>query len=94
LVRSSAWHAIARYGLDFAGDDREGFFPACRPQPTVFAQVRLVEPLGAQSVDHMASFVGNPFLVHVIVSARQDAHHFAPARINADRRTQRVHDVD
>ena len=42
----------------------------------------------------MAGLVGNPFLVHVIVGARQDAHHLASAGVDADRRAERIHHVD
>src|SRR6185369_5237393 len=68
--------------------------PARRPQAAVFAHVRLVEPLRAQAVDYVARLVGNPLLVHVVVGARQDAHDLAPARIDADGRADRIHDID
>ena len=42
----------------------------------------------------MAGLVGNPFLVHVVVDARQDAHDLAAAGVDADRRAERVHHVD
>jgi len=42
----------------------------------------------------MAGLVGNPLLVHVVVDARQNAHHLAAAGIDADRRAHRIHDVD
>ena len=42
----------------------------------------------------MARLVGNPFLIHVVIDARQDAHDLAPARVHADGRADRVHDVD
>ncbi len=48
----------------------------------------------AQTVDHVTRLVGNPLLVHVFIGARQDPHHLAAARIDADRRAHRVHDVD
>ena len=63
-------------------------------QPAVLADIGLVEPLRAQPVDDVAGLVGNPLLVHVVVDARQDAHHLAAARIDADRRAERVHHVD
>ena len=47
-------------------------------QPAVLAHIGLIEPLRAQAVDDMAGLVGDPFLVHVVVDARQDAHHLAP----------------
>ncbi len=42
----------------------------------------------------MAGLIGNPLLVHVVIGARQDAHHLAPAGIDADGGAERVHDVD
>ena len=42
----------------------------------------------------MPGLVGNPFLVDGVVDARQDAHDLAAARIDPDRRAQRVHDVN
>ena len=42
----------------------------------------------------MARLVGDPFLVDGIVHARQDAHHFTPARIDANGAAESVHDVD
>ena len=42
----------------------------------------------------MARLVGNPLLVDGLVDARQDAHHLAAARVDADRRAQAVHHVD
>ncbi len=42
----------------------------------------------------MPRLVGNPFLVHGLVDARQDAHHLAAAGVDADRRADAVHDVD
>ncbi len=53
-----------------------------------------VKPLRAQAVDDMAGLVGNPFLVHRLVDARQDPHHLAAAGIDADRRAYAVHHVD
>ena len=60
----------------------------------LFAHVGLIEPLRAQTVDHVARLVGNPFLVDVIVGARQDAHHLAAAGVDADGGAERVHHVD
>ena len=67
-------------GLHLGGDRGEGLRPGRRAQPAVLADIGLVEPLRAQAVDDMAGLVGNPFLVHVLVDARQDAHDFAAAR--------------
>ena len=63
-------------------------------EPPVLADVGLVETLRAQAVGHVARLVGDPLLVHGVVVARQDAHHLAPARIDPDRRAERIHDVD
>ena len=63
-------------------------------QLAVDAHVRPVEPLRAQAVDHVPRLVGNPLLVDRLVDARQDAHHLAAARVDADRRADRVHHVD
>src|SRR5262249_36452872 len=49
---------------------------------------------GAQAVDRGAGLVGNRFLVHVVVVARENAHDLASASIDADGRAERVHDVD
>ena len=80
--------------FDLGGDGRERLRPGRRPQPAMFANVGLVETLAAQAIDHVAGLVGDPLLVHVVVDARQDAHDLAPARIDADRRAERVHHVD
>ncbi len=80
--------------LHLGGDRREGLLPGRRPQPAVVADIGLIEPLRAQAVDHVAGLVGNPLLVHVVVGARQNAHHLAPARVDADGRAERVHHVD
>ena len=42
----------------------------------------------------MPRLVGNPLLVHFVVPPRQDAHHLASARIDADGGAERIHDVD
>ena len=63
-------------------------------QLAVLAQKRPVEALGLQAIDDLAGLVGNPFLVHGVIDARQDAHDLAAARVDADRRAERVHDVD
>ena len=60
----------------------------------MLADIGLIEPLRAQTVDDMTGLVGNPLLVHVLVGARQDAHHLAAARVDADRRADGIHDID
>ncbi len=85
--------------------DRSGPFQglggfAQRLVPTGFAQAAMladigrVQPLTAQPVPDKAGLVGNPFLVHPVMIARQDAHHFAPLGINADVGPQGIHHVD
>ena len=86
--------ARRRRRLDLGGDRAERLRPGCGAQPAVLADVRLVEALAAQAVDDVARLVGNPLLVHVVVDARQDAHHLAAAGVDADRGADRVHDVD
>ena len=76
------------------GDSGECLTPARRPQLPAGAHVRLIEPLRAQAVDHVPGLVGNPFLVHVVIGARQDAHYLPAAGVDADRRAERVHHVD
>ena len=53
-----------------------------------------VEALQAQAVDDVAGLVGDPLLVHRLVDARQDAHDFAAAGIDADGGADRIHHVD
>ena len=80
--------------LQLGGNRLERRRPGRHAQPAVLADVGLVEALRAQPVDDVTGLVGNPFLVHVVVDARQDAHHLAAARVDADRRAERVHHVD
>ena len=80
--------------LALSGDRRESLRPGRRRELAVDPHIGAVEPLGLQTVDDMARLVGNPFLVDEFVDARQDPDHFAPARIDADRRAERVHHVD
>ena len=84
--------AVGRAHL--VGDQREGFLPRRRPQPAVLAYIRLIEALRAQAVDDMPRLVGNPLFVHVFIGARQNAHDFAAARVDADGGADRVHHVD
>ena len=65
-----------------------------RHQHAVPADVGPVEPLRAQPVPDEARLVRDPLLVHRLVEARQDAHDLAVARVDADRRADRVHHVD
>ena len=80
--------------VSLAAARHQRFFPARRAQLAVLANVRMVEPLRPEAVAGKARLVGDPLLVDVVVVARQDAHHFAPARVDADGRAERVHDVE
>ena len=68
--------------------------PGGRAQLAVFADVRTVQTLAAQAIPDKAGLVGNPFLVHAVMVARQDAHDFAALGIDADVRPKRIHHVD
>ena len=73
---------------------RERLAPGRGPQAAVLADIGPVEALRPQAVPDEAGLVGDPLLVHRLVDARQDAHHLAAARIDADGRAERVHHVD
>ena len=83
-----------RSGLDLGGDRGERLGPTRGLQLAVDAHIGTVETLRLQAVDDVARLVGNPFLVDRVIDARQDAHDLAAARIDPDRRAERVHDVD
>ena len=87
-------HAPGLGLLDLGGDDPERVAPRGGVQPAVLADVRLIEALRAQTVDHVPGLVGNPLLVHLVVDARENAHDLASTRIDADGGADRVHDVD
>src|SRR5690606_1733998 len=53
-----------------------------------------VEALRLDAVPDVTGLVGDPLLVHRIVDARQDAHHFAAAAIDANGGPDGVHHVD
>ena len=80
--------------LTLGGDGRESLAPGRGAQAAVLADIGLVEALRLQAVPDEAGLVGDPLLVHRLVQARQDAHDFAAARINADGGAERVHHVD
>ncbi len=85
--RQIADNGADAFGLrraDLGGDGVERLPPRRRIELAILADIGLVEALGAQPVDHVTRLVGNPFLVHVVVDARQDAHDLAPAGIDAD----------
>src|SRR5690606_35585901 len=53
-----------------------------------------VEALRLQAIPDEAGLVGDPLLVHQFVDARHDAHDLTAAGVDADRRTDGIHDVD
>src|SRR5438270_702563 len=46
--------AIRRARADLCRDHIEGVLPRCRNEPSLLADIRLVEPLGAQPIDNVA----------------------------------------
>ncbi len=68
--------------------------PARLAQLAVLTNVGCIQTLAPQSVPNKARLVGNPFLVHAVMVARQEAHHFAPLRVHTNVRAKRVHHVD
>src|SRR5690606_29305329 len=80
--------------LDGLGDCRKGLGPGRRLQPAALADVRPVEALTLEAVPDEAGLVGNPFLVDGVVDARQDAHHFPAAAVDANVGADGVHYVD
>ncbi len=82
-------------GRGDSGLDRgKGITPGGGLQATVAAHVRTVQTLGLQAIPDEAGLVGDPLLVHLLVDTRHDAHDFAATGIDADRRTDGIHDVD
>ena len=80
--------------LELGGDGGERLVPGRLDELAALADVRPVEALVAQAVDRVARLVGDPLLVHVVVEARQHAHHRAAARVDADVGAQRIDHVD
>ncbi len=95
--------------LQVAGDDADalrlsrgqpgrhggkGFTPGRRLQLAVLAHIGPVQPLAGQAIAGVAGLVGDPFLVDLVIGARQHAHHLVGAAVDADRRAQGVHHVD
>ncbi len=70
-------HAFGLCRLHLLGNPAEGLGPGGGAQLAELADIGLVKALGFQAVPDKAGLVGNPFLVHVLVGARQDAHDFA-----------------
>ena len=80
--------------LQLGGDGVERLGPGRRPQLAALADVGPVQPLARQAVDGVAGLVADPLLVDVLVGARQHAQDRRAARVDPDRRAQRVHHVD
>ena len=83
----------ARPGIDRL-DRGECRIPACCLQLAVHADIGLVEPLSYKAVDGVARLVRRPFLVHILVDARQRAQHLAPATVEPDIGANGIHHVD
>src|SRR6185437_7276409 len=86
--------ALAVDAAGLGGNHGKSFRPGSRAQLAVLADIGAIKSLSAQTVDDVAGLVGDPFLVHRLIDARQDTHHLAAAGVHADRRAHAVHDVD
>ena len=80
--------------LELFGNGGERLGPTRRLQPAVATDPRPIEALALQAVIGETALVGKPFLVHVLVQARQDPHHLGAPRIDADVAADGVEDVD
>ena len=76
------------------GDFGQSLWPCGRAQFAIFADIGLVQPLATQAVPDEARLVGNPFLIHAVMVARQDPHHFAPFCVHPDIGAKRIHHID
>ena len=76
------------------GYGREGFGPGRGDELAITAQPGAIEAATRQAVDHEPRAVRQPFLVHVVVDARQDAQHFATTAVEADVGADGVGHVD
>ena len=78
--------ALRRRRLHPRRDRREGLRPRspARSRPSR-ADIGPVEALRRAGRRDVAGLVGDPLLVDRLVDARQDAHHLAAARVDADR---------
>ena len=76
------------------GYRRQSLAPARTAQLATLADVGRIEPLTPQAVPDEAGLVADPFLIHAVVVARDDPHHFAALGIDADVAAQSVHHVD
>src|SRR3546814_9700342 len=78
----------------YLGDGGECIDPACGLEPALHPHIGLVEPRPDEAVDGVARLVVRPFLVHVLVDARQHTQHLTAARIETHIGADRVHHVD
>src|SRR5690606_3943858 len=85
---------VSRRAAYCSGNRRKRLVPRNRLQAAVLADIWPVQTLRTQAIPYEAGLVGNPFLIHRFIGDRHDAHDLASARIDADRRTNRVHHVD
>ncbi len=63
-------------------------------QLPVNTYIRFVQTLATQSIPDETGFVGNPFLVHTIMVARNDPHDFTTFGIHTDVGAKRVHHIN
>ncbi len=91
LIAGDRGHLGAANAAHALGDGGERLVPARRHEFAIAAHIGCVEALALQAVDDCARLVGNPLFVHGFVDARQDAHHFVAAAIDADVAAERVH---
>ena len=80
--------------LHGGGGGAERLAPSGFAQLAVLSDIGRIKALAAQPVPNETGLVGNPFLVHAVMVARQNPHHFAPLRIDANIRSQRIHHID
>ena len=80
--------------LHRAGDGFQRLGPRGRAQLAVLADIGPVKALATQPVPDETRLVVDPFFVHAVIVARQDAHDFAALGVNADVAAQSVHHVD
>ena len=85
---------IGRCRFDLVCNDAQGFIPRRRLQLAIDANKWPVEPLPFQTIPNEPRLVGDPFFVDPFMQSRQDPHHIATATIDADIRSNRVHDID
>ena len=87
---------LARLSLS---NSLESFVPArlsqlAAPVSRLLAHKHLIEAALSQAIDLIAPFIGQPFLIHIIIDARQSAHNFAAAAIETDIRANSVRHIN